>query len=519
MATAGKPTAVHFSLIFFVMLSIIMSVMFYINFRDLKDNEARYVKATNDLKKEKQVTLNELEEIQALSKVIGHNFEDVGMEDQAAGTVLGGAQADIAKVDNLPEQTYKAGIEKLIADVLNVTQERDKVRTDLDGEHKRLLALQSQYQSRVDQESTARGKAEKDLAGLITQKDEALRDRKKQIDDLRTQNTQLQIDFDEERTAHQKDNKRSKREIDELSLIADVLRDKLDTATKVSYERADGEVVWVDPKSGRVWINLGIADNLSKRTTFSVYSKAHQGVGRGTEDIKGSIEVTRLIDSHTAEARILEYDIYRPMAKGDPIYTPLWSPGRKENFSFVGIVDLDRDGKSDREQLHELVSGAGATIDNEVDDEGNRVRYTRFPDEFVPWQKEGPGIDVNTKFLVIGEIRDPSTTAKPDEKTLMNKIMEHRKNLVDEARKQGVRVVNLSDFLSYIGYKPQRRLFTPGQVDRPYNLRAGAHSTTIDESVGDRSSSGQVSGVFSKSKRLRQKSASGQTSKLFRGGY
>ncbi len=518
MASAVKPTAVHFSLIFFVMLSIIMSVMFVLYFRDYGDLEEATKVIRNDLRDKTTVTQGQDEDIQALSKVIGHNFDQVGLEDQAVGTVLGGTRIDLEKVDNLSEKTYKAAIEKLLQDVLNLTQERDNIRADLGAEHKEILALQSRYQALVDEEVGAKKKAEQDLKDLITQQDEALREKIKKIDDLRDANRQLQQELEDESIAHQKDNKRFKREVAQLSLITDRLREKLDEATKVSFERADGEIVWVDNITNRVWINLGIADNLSKRTNFSVYTKAHHGVGRGTDDIKGSIEVTRLIDSHTAEARILEYDLLRPLAKGDPIYTPLWSPGRTENFSFVGTIDLNGDGSSDRGQLHDLVAGARATIDNEVDDKGNRIRYTSFPNVFLPHQMDSPGIDVNTKFLVIGEIKDPSTTAMPDEKSIIDRILAHRTAMVKEARKTGVRVVSISDFLSYIGYKPQRRLFTPG-TDRPYNLRAGAHSTTTDVAVGKRASSGQVSGVFGKRRRLRQKSSSGQTSPLFRGGY
>jgi hypothetical protein len=88
----------------------------------------------------------------------------------------------------------------------------------------------------------------------------------------------------------------------------------------------DGQVRWVDPIGKRVWISVGEADGVDRRTMFSVYKKTHSGVGRGTvkrgvqaEDFKGSIEVTRVMESHLSEARILTDDILPPIAKGDPI--------------------------------------------------------------------------------------------------------------------------------------------------------------------------------------------------------
>ncbi|NOX56831.1 MAG: hypothetical protein GXP27_20800, partial [Planctomycetes bacterium] len=241
---------------------------------------------------------------------------------------------------------------------------------------------------------------------------------------------------------------------------------------------------------------------------------------RGRDDIKGAIEVINVIDAHTSVARILEDDIYRPILPGDPIYTPLWSPGRQEVISFVGIIDLDGDGESDREELHDLVAGAGARIDNEVLDDGRRIYYTDFPNHYVEFDYESgrPGIDVHTKFLVIGQIPDVNSVALEKEKDQIENILKHLDAMRKEARRQGVRIVSLNDFLSWIGYKPKRRLHIPGVAGRPYTLKAGARSAAVDEVVGERESSGSVSGVYSRSRRLRQPTSSGQTSKLFHGG-
>ena len=181
---------------------------------------------------------------------------------------------------------------------------------------------------------------------------------------------------------------------------------------------------------------------------------------------------------------------------------------RKENFSFVGIIDLDGDGKSDRQKLHELVSGAGATIDNEVDDDGKRIRYMKFPNEFIDHGEGVPGIDVNTKFLVIGEIPDIALAVKDEDKARIGLILKHRKILGDEAKQQGVRVVNLNDFLSWIGYQPQRRLFVPG-AEKGYKLKAGGREPPVDKV------SGQVSGAINGNKRIKPSTSGGQNSPLF----
>ena len=262
-------------------------------------------------------------------------------------------------------------------------------------------------------------------------------------------------------------------------------------------------------------MNLGSDDGLRIRTTFSVYRKGHHGVARGAEDIKAQIEITRILSGHSAEARILEEDIYDPIAKSDPIYTPLWSPGRTEKFAIVGLIDLDQDGILDRGRFHEIVSDAGAVLTHEVQDDGTRVRFTRFPDEWADWSDGDAELDSDTKYLIKATIPDPTLAVQDEDKEQRSLIGAQLKRMRDEARRLGIEEINLNDFLSHIGYVPQRNLYIPGVVDRPYNLRSGAASVTTNEIVGNRAAAGQVSGIFGRSKRLKPKTSSGQTSKLY----
>jgi hypothetical protein len=202
------------------------------------------------------------------------------------------------------------------------------------------------------------------------------------------------------------------------------------------------------------------------------------------------------------------------MAKGDPIYSPLWSAGHDEAFSVIGLVDLDGDGKDDRDVFNEVVTTAGATIDNDVDPKGVLRVNGKIPDDGKPRLSE------RTKFLVIAKIPEVADTSDVDDIAAILKINEYRKALENAARERGVRIVSLGDFLNYIGYKSQRRLFVPGS-DVPYNLKSGAHSTAVGESSGSkRQSAGATSGAYSSDKATKPKSNSrgDGTSKVFRGG-
>ena len=131
----------------------------------------------------------------------------------------------------------------------------------------------------------------------------------------------------------------------------------------------------------------------------------------------------------------------------------------------------------------------------------------------------GLPIMVGGPTAVIGQIPDLSVAGSDLEKQQFREIIGHHKKMVAEARETAVRRINLSDFLAHIGYVPRRRLFVPGLVDRPYNLKAGAVSGVVGGSVGDRTSSGKVSALFTRSKRLKKQPVStGKTSGRFSPG-
>jgi hypothetical protein len=523
MAASNKSVGLQITLAIFAMLAVIGWVAFYMQFRELADNKARFDKATADKQTAEKSASDYFDQIGHFKAAAGYNNPDVGDPNQnAADTVLGAIAIELGKVNTahgpLPTLTLAAGLEFLSQRVTDLASERDTLQAQITTRNTDLAALRGQYQQQVDQHQVARRSAETDLADLQLTKQEELAARQDQIVLLRRELGEVQVEFDEAKATYTAERKKYVTEEQQLVIQVDDLREKLKTATRVSFERPDGLVRWIDNTAGLVWINLGSQDRLRLRTTFSVYRKAHHGVARGAEDIKGQIEVTRIIDNHTAEARILNDDIYDPISKGDPVYTPLWSPGRTETFAVIGLVDLDQDGVFDRDQFHDILSDAGARLNHEVLDDGTRVRYEGFPDKFINWTEDAPTLDSDTKYLILADIPDPSLAIREEDVIIRKAISEHLLAMRKEARLKGIEEIRLSDFLEYMGYRPQRRLYVPGLVDRPFNLRSGAASVGTNEVVGNRTAAGAVSGLYGRSKKLKPQSSAGQTSNLYRGG-
>lgn len=525
MAASNKSIGLQITLALFAMLAVIGWVAFYMQFRDLKDNQAQYRKAGEDLRTEQALTRAQDDQIQYLKGRIGHTQPAVGHDQpDATNTVAYAITQDIQRVatdHGFTGQNLTGVIAYLSQQLGDRGAEISTKDTEIASNTSTIGSMQTTHQAELQTHRDQVATAQRDLQTVVQKTAEDKQKLQAQIEEMRGDLTDLRVEYDDAKAVWTTERKKLTTEMAQWEEQVDFLRDKLKTLTKVSFERPDGLVRWVDNSAGLVWVNIGAQDGVRIRTTFSVYRKDHHGVGLGAdaEDIKGQLEITRIIDATTSEARVLSDDIFDPIAKGDPIYTPLWSPGRTEKFAIIGIIDLDQDGIEDREQFHELVQDTGARINHEVLDDGTRLRYSKYPDEWLEWADGDAELDSDTKYVIKATIPDVALAALEEDKEKRLKISEQLKTMRDEARRLGIEEINLNDFLSYIGYRPQQRLYIPGVVDRPFNLRSGAASTTTNEAVGNRSSSGTVSGKFGRSKRLKPQTSSGQTSGKFGGSY
>jgi len=493
MAAQSKTTAVHFSLIFFVMLSVILGVVAYLFYSDYREQQAVFLKNKSDLSAAQAVAKRYGDEIAELKKVVGIELPEVGVAAPGDNTVLSQARQTIQTVGTNPSApSFKAAMTDLRTELDNKTALLATQQASIAQLQAEKEALQGQYAATAQKHDEARMATEQDLAGEQQQFSEAITAKDNEVAQVREENAALQSEL--EQTRQQLNAQIAKLQEDNTTLFSrnERLAKELDTIKGESFEIADGELRRIDQVARTVWINLGSADNLRPRTTFSVYAKNNAGIGRDgpsggrPEDIKGSIEVTRVLGDHLAEARILDDDSSRPMAPGDPIYTPLWSAGRTERFAFVGMIDIDNDGSfvGDRERLHEILSANGAEVSSEVTDAGER---TPLKNDGTPVR-----IDEQTRFLVIGTTPDPMDVPEGDERERLKRIASLQQEMEREARTAGVRIVNLNTFLDYIGYVPQQRRWVPGENPN-WNLKSGSRPTAT--------STGNTSGLFDTSRR------------------
>ena len=166
-------------------------------------------------------------------------------------------------------------------------------------------------------------------------------------------------------------------------------RDELLVDTPDQY---DGKILGVVAATKTVLINRGRADGVRAKMTFSVYDA--DDMNARTAKKKASLEVTRVLGDHRAEARITQINHVDPPISNDHIATPAWSPGESLGFALVGKMDIDKDGLDDREEVRLLITRGGGRIDAEevvVDSGGDKTSEVTG------------SVSVETRYVVVGD--------------------------------------------------------------------------------------------------------------------
>jgi hypothetical protein len=501
MASANKSTGLQIALVFTVMSMIIALVVAFLQYRAAADSEAARAGERDQHTKTENERAVAVTNLQNLRQFLGYpNTDEIGKPDaDGENSVIGQLRTLMIRVapGELTQPTVAATLQRVGQELDSLQKDRAALSAQTVELNKKVQGLQGEYQAMVDAHKKAQQKAEQDRTDAQTTKEEAVVKKEKEVAERQQKIQELQAENQQVKADATKVKEADTSRISNLEKINVGLRTESDASKKWTFEIPSGRVDYVDQDTRLVWISRGQRDNLRKGTTFSVYKQVNEGVARGVRDIKGAIEVTKVMPD-MAEARITREHVNDPIVKGDPIYTPLWAPNRKEKFAFVGLIDLDNDGINDRDVMHDLVAAAGGEIVDEVDDKG--VRHPT-----------AGSINVGTKFLVVGKIPD-SYESKPEEKEGHRLIGEAHKKMVQEAQEHGVRIVTLSDFLNYIGYEPGRRVWRPG-VTPTWNLRQGMGGNVARPDAKSRlESTGTTSRAFT-NPTGKQMESTGQTSK------
>ena len=464
------------SLILFVMISVVLAVMTFVFYRSAQEAKGEAEDAKQGQITQQNLYQDENFKVQFLQHILGATPLAEAQLNQVQGTI-GNDPAMKAISDQFMTDMANYG-EGLPAEKRNYRELPVFLTEALQRKNKnnaQMAAEVNQLTTRLNQvEQSEKDRADAAEQGAQTARD----DLQQQRDTFESDRTAMQQAADKlqqaaraKEIALENQARDAKRGEEVAQADYDSARDTIETQQKrikelidQPFETPDGQIYWVSQRSRTVWINLGLADGLRRQTTFSVFDQEALNVASGINgdeaatrraDVsKGKIEITRVIDQHLAEGRIVEDQPSNPILVGDQVFSPAWKPGRRVKFALVGFMDINEDRRSDRDLIRNVIHQGGGEIDAEVLDDGTLVGE----------------LSENTRYLVRGKA--PTNTA----------VLGAYTSMINNSKTLGIQEISLQMLLELMGYKAETRTLPLNRRRSPADAAGDAPDA---EAAGD----------------------------------
>jgi hypothetical protein len=468
---ARENQGLQIAVMIFFLLVVLLAVTTYVYFKISTDQEAKLANLRAENKTIQDSASATLDENAELRKLMGFNPEK---DKQPLGTpdapepdsILATFKADMDKYgQNIDKKDYRE-IVSVINDALLAAQAAEaasKVKEvaastqfkDVEGVKDAQVVVFRQDATKAGADL---GLANESFKTTVDELDKTKTELAGQLEDKRNQ-------MDEQVAAITKERDAYAAQVTRLTQLNKALTEKhKDASSATISESPDGDITWVNQRTRVVWINLGSDDRLERQTVFSVFP-VDTNDSPDLSRKKGNIEVTRILDGRMAEARIVDDNVADPILPGDKILSPVWDRGRSDGFALAGFMDIDGDGRSDRNKIRELIKQNGGRIDAEVDDKGKLTGK----------------IEINTRYIILGEA--------PNEKSTNPELLENFSKLTGDAQDLTVEKISVQKFVQQMGFRTEERTVPLGRGARPEDFTAKPADGVNQRSTGNTSES------------------------------
>jgi hypothetical protein len=342
------------------------------------------------------------------------------------------------------QRTYKDVPAVLFA----ALQQRNSLVADLRQQLKQAQdefeQTRQQLQAALDESKRIQAESEAELRKTRDDFAAARETTNREKDQLAAELQKVRGQYDELQAANAKQIEALQRDLKNQEIVISQRNNQLKEVTAETFDVPDGKILWVNPRTGVAYVNLGSADGLRRQVTFSIFGVDVNNLARAEK--KGTLEITRVVNEHLAEGRISDDTLEDPVLQGDLVYTPLWNAKSALHFALAGFMDIDGDSKDDRELVKQLIQVNNGTIDAE--DKGGEVVGE---------------VTSHTRYLIRGD--EPSLGEEGDvDATAQQKAWS---DLIDQADRLGVEQLTLEKLLDLVGYDGERRTIPLGEAARP----------------------------------------------------
>jgi hypothetical protein len=345
----------------------------------------------------------------------------------------------------------------------------------LESAGRRELAQKEDFDSKLAQETKAREMEKQSSTDLSNLRNKELVKYAEDIKNQQEQWNKAEVEHRKSLAVSQKREKDANAKLDEVTKEKgeiqkrlDALVRKLDEIQGEDFQYVQGTITEVSNGGDVVWINLGKADGLRAGVSFGVINSDASRVADAK--VKAKIEVVELVGDKLARCKVLSDRAPTTILRGDKIYSPAWQPGRKVEFALMGKMDIDGDGKDDRETVKALIiqNGGKVTLD------------------MPPGGKTIGELTVDTRWLVLGDefkIRGTELSKSDSDAAI------ERRKLESQAKTLGISSINLDKLLGYLRGSGSNEVSPMGDAQKPGVMDFRANASPVN-------TSGRVSELF-----------------------
>jgi len=186
-------------------------------------------------------------------------------------------------------------------------------------------------------------------------------------------------------------------------------------------------------------INITRRQGARPQMKMSIFDSRSPGIP--TEKPKGSIEVTQVGDQFSTARIVKTNNPIDPIRVGDIVYSAAWSPNIPMRFALVGKIDVNRDGRDDREELKRMIQEAGGVVDFDL------------PPPDVG--KESGTLTPRIDWYVIDDrmpLREVYSQKTDQSISRENALTKRKGEVIKEARLNGIRPMPIERLLAFLGY-------------------------------------------------------------------
>ncbi len=228
------------------------------------------------------------------------------------------------------------------------------------------------------------------------------------------------------------------RKKDTLTSIIRELKDRVERKETI-LDHPDGYITFVDYERGEVQLNINKAMGARPQMVMSIFDARSPGIP--TEKPKGTLELTKIGDQFSVARIIKTMNQTDPIRTGDIVYSAAWSPNKPTRFALIGKIDVNRDGRDDREELKRMIQESGGVVDFDLPP--------------LEVGKETGKLTPRIDWYVIDDRMPYHEVYNPRSAPMLKfeaQLKERMGQVIKEARLDGIRPMPIGRLLNYLGY-------------------------------------------------------------------